>query len=182
MVILAIAGPHGSGKSLIAKNIAEEFKLAYVSAGNVFREVAKNRNITLEQLSYESANNTALDIEIDNRTKELSKQDNTVVDAQLAAYFTSSNIDLKICITASPEVRWKRIAKRDGIYLEAAQQQTLVREDTEYQRFRSLYGIDVNDLSVYDIVINTDRLSKKNSYTLVATIVNSIITQKINFK
>lgn len=152
-----------------------------VSAGNIFRELAKERQLTLKQLSTIAEAETTIDLEIDKRTEKLGKEDNTVVDAQLAAHFTPDNTNfespeiLKICITASPEVRWERIAIREKVSLGEAKGETIIREKAEEKRFQELYQIDINDLSVYDIVINTDHLGKDYVYNLVETIVSYAI-------
>ena len=51
MKIIAIGGPHGSGKSSVAQKLAQELAMNYVSAGSVFRNLAKERNYSLEEFS-----------------------------------------------------------------------------------------------------------------------------------
>ena len=48
LAVVAIGGPHGSGKSSIAKKIANEFNMTYLSAGEVFRKLAKEKIILLK--------------------------------------------------------------------------------------------------------------------------------------
>ena len=86
--IVAIGGPHGSGKSSVAKRLHEELKMNYLSAGEIFRQFAKERGYTLEDFSKLVINEPDIDREIDDRTKELGMKENTIVDAQLAAHFT----------------------------------------------------------------------------------------------
>ena len=181
LAVVAIGGPHGSGKSSIAKKIANEFNMTYLSAGEVFRKLAKEKNYTIEEFTNYALTDSEIDKEIDNRTAELSKQSNTVVDAQLAAYFTPKNSVLKICITASPEIRYERISKRQQISLEEAKNETIIREEVENQRFKELYKINVNDLNVYDAVINTDRLSIQQTFNYTKAIVKealNLITER----
>ncbi|MHA2251052.1 MAG: AAA family ATPase, partial [Candidatus Kariarchaeaceae archaeon] len=49
--IVAIGGPHGSGKSSVARKLAENLNMNYVSAGSIFRELANERKISLEEFS-----------------------------------------------------------------------------------------------------------------------------------
>lgn len=173
--IIAIGGPHGSGKSSVAKRLSDELNMNFISAGLVFREMANKRNLSLKEFSEVVVNEPDIDMEIDERTKELSNLDNTIVDAQLAAYFTPSDTLLRMCITASPDIRWKRIAKRDKIDLEAAKTETLTREKSEQNRYFSLYEIDVWDTSIYDIIINSDRLDVEQTYSICKTIVQYVL-------
>ncbi len=64
----------------------------------------------------------------------------------------------KIYIEASPEVRMERIGIREGDTLEKAVSDTLERQASEAKRYMMYYGIDINDMSVYDLIINTDNL------------------------
>ncbi|MCH8906109.1 MAG: cytidylate kinase family protein [Candidatus Heimdallarchaeota archaeon] len=171
MKIIAIGGPHGSGKSSVAKRLAEDFGMNFISAGVVFRSLAEERGLSVEELSEIATTEPSIDRQIDLRTKELGSRDNTVVDAQLAAFFTPTETAIRICITASKETRWKRIAKRDGKGFESARQETETRERTERQRFLDLYSIDVNDLSQYDVILNTDRLNEEQTFDLCKSIV-----------
>lgn len=173
--IIAIGGPHGSGKSACAKRLAEALDMTYISAGQVFRKLAQDRNMSMEEFSKNVVNDPDIDFQIDNRTKELGQIENTVVDAQLAAHFTPKDIILKICITANKEIRWERIAKRQNISIEASRRETETREETESNRFLELYNIDVQDLSVYDVVINNNRIDEDETFNLALAISKEIL-------
>lgn len=175
--IIAIGGPHGSGKSSVAKKISEELQMDYVSAGEVFRSIAVERNVTLEVLSKTAKTEPEIDRLIDDRTKELAygATTNTIVDAQLAAHFTPKHTKLRIYITASLAVRNQRIASREGWSIEKATQETKIREEAERQRFFDLYAINVDDSSVYDVIVNTDRLDYDQTYNLCLSLVKSVL-------
>ena len=177
-IIIAIAGPHGSGKSTVAKKIAKEFGFRYLSAGSIFRKIAKERGVSLEDLSYKLLTEPEVDEAIDNRTKEEAKKGNVVIDAQLAGWMTKGINHFSVLITASFETRCKRIAKRDGKSLEEATRETKTREETEAKRFKELYGIDVGDLSIYDLVISTERLDANDTIKLVRSAIAEVVLPK----
>ncbi len=176
--IVAIGGPHGSGKSTIAKRLAVKLNMNYVSAGIVFRELAKERNLSLEELSKITIYEPGIDKKIDQRTLELGAIENTIVDAQLAAHFTPKDAIIRISITASPEVRWERIAKRDGISLEHARSETEIREKSERDRFLKMYNIDILDDMCYDVVVNNNRLSEEQTLEIVEVIVSYVLLRE----
>ena len=64
----------------------------------------------------------------------------------------------KIYLGASPEVRMSRIGVREGQTLEEAKKETIERQASEAKRYMMYYNIDINDMSVYDLVVNTDEL------------------------
>ena len=50
----------------------------------------------------------------------------------------------------------KRVGLREGETLEEATAATIDRQRSEAKRYKQWYDIDINDLSVYDLVLNTD--------------------------
>jgi cytidylate kinase len=58
-------------------------------------------------------------------------------------------------LTAPDEVRFKRIAERDGSDMAHAMRETENRESIQKQRYKKYYGIDVTDLSIYDLKLDT---------------------------
>jgi len=96
---------------------------------------------------------------------------NVVIEGHLVPWILNHVADLKIYFYASLKTRVKRIAAREGrdereVFMETAQ-----REYSHALRFRRLYGIDITDLSIYDLVINTDALTIED--------VNSIIDRAV---
>ncbi|MDD4669208.1 MAG: RNA-guided pseudouridylation complex pseudouridine synthase subunit Cbf5, partial [Candidatus Methanomethylophilus sp.] len=84
-----------------------------------------------------------------------------ILESRLSAYMlTRHHIPaLRVYLDASPEVRMARIGVREGETLTEATAKTIDRQASEARRYQTYYGIDISDLSVYDLVINTDRLT-----------------------
>jgi cytidylate kinase len=144
-LVIAVSGLHGSGRSTHAKRLAEEFGLRYVSSGTIFRQMAEERGLTLEEMSKL----------IDERAREESRKGGVVVDATLSGWMCEDP-DLRIFLTTPLEARIRRIAEREGIGLEEARRETVARAESERERFMDYYGVDISDLSAYDLVLNTD--------------------------
>jgi cytidylate kinase len=88
-------------------------------------------------------------------TKAEAKRGAVVIDAQLGAWMVKELADVKMLIVAADDVRFRRIAQRDRITVEEARRQTSARELIQRQRYEKYYGIDVSDLSIYDLKIDT---------------------------
>ena len=58
-------------------------------------------------------------------------------------------------MTADPNVRIERIAKRDGESVETARSKTVQREGEEREWFLRTYDIDILDESVYNLKVDT---------------------------
>lgn len=90
-----------------------------------------------------------------------------IVDAQLAGWLLKDIADLSICISASFDKRIERIAKRENRTIEEVFKETKTREKSEKERYASLYSFDLSDLSIYDLIINTDRLEAQTVVKII---------------
>jgi len=172
-LVITISGLIGSGKTTVAKALAEKLKLRHVQAGMVFREMAKERGMSLQEFSKLAEKDKSFDRLVDERQKELAKQGNVVIDGRLSGWLIDA--DLKIWLKASLDERAKRVAKRENKDYETALKETRERERSELKRYKEIYGIDLNDLSPYDFVINTELWSAE---VIVETIKNLVEKMK----
>lgn len=176
-VLITISGLAGSGKSHCASRLAELYGIPCHSAGSVFRKMASERGLSLEEFSKVVERDPKIDKEIDRRTSELAKGSGLILEGRLVSSFSSSSSARKISfyLTAPFEERVKRIAEREGISLKESEEKTRTREEGERQRYLALYGLDVNDLSHYDLVINTALWGKESIVALLKTIVDTYL-------
>ncbi|HUT81116.1 MAG TPA: cytidylate kinase family protein [Candidatus Bathyarchaeia archaeon] len=175
MVVITLSGPHGSGKSTYAKAIAKALNLRYVSSGQTFRRLAKESSCDLESFSKQCEKNKEIDKEIDQITINEAKEGNVILEGQLAAWMTKDFSDFNIFVTASLAARIKRIAARDGVSFEEAKKETKIRTKSEINRFKRLYKIDIENQDIYDLILSTDRLSKKFCTEILINICKEII-------
>ena len=178
VVVITISGPHGSGKSTYAQAIAKALNLKYVSSGQTFRELAKEHGCNLEDFSKKCENDKTIDKEIDQRTINEAKKGNVILEGQLAAWMASDKVDIKIYLTASNNIRFKRIAKREKLLYQEAEQETRDREESERRRFQEIYDINMMDLSIYDLVIDTSLLPLDDTITMLKNIISNYIQKK----
>ncbi len=177
-LVLAISGLHGSGKSTYARALAEAFGLRLVSAGQFFRRIAKERGITLEQLTEDASKDPRIDKLIDDMTKHEAEKGNVILDGQLSGWMAREKADIRIFLTAPDNVRFERIALRDGIPVEDAGKQTLMREAAQRDRFIRYYGIDPSDLSNYDVVFDTSLESLNENIKILKNILSDYLAEK----
>ncbi len=154
-LVITVSGYHGSGRSTHATRLAETFGLRYVSSGTIFRQIAKERGLSLEEMSKLTEEDSEIDRMIDERAKEESKQLGVVIDATLAGWM-AEDPDIRIFLLTSFEERIRRIADREDISYEESEKETVAREKSEMERFRIYYKVDIEDLSIYDVVLNTE--------------------------
>lgn len=176
-----ISGSAGSGKSTIARAVAKQFKLEHLSAGEKSRQIAKKlgfKTIGEDYLRFHKylKKHPEVDKELDkNIIKDLKKGD-CVVDSRIAAYLYKGeayNIYLKVPL----EVAAERNAKREGISKSEALKAVQKRNKEDAKRYKSLYNIDVDDLSVYDLVLDTSYFSKKDMNQVVNYVLRKVLKQ-----
>ena len=158
---ITISGPPGSGKTTACSKLSEKLGLQAVVFGKIFRELAAEKNLSLVELGAIAEQDPSIDKMIDSRILEIARaNDNIILESRLSAYMCARN-DIpafKIYIDASPEVRMSRIGVREGETVEEACAKTVDRQKSEAKRYKMYYDIDIEDKSVYDLVINTDDL------------------------
>ena len=155
--VVTLGGLHGTGKSSVADRIAKELQLRRTSAGIIFRKMAADKGMTLEEFSQYAEDHLEIDSELDSTMTREAEKGNIVLDGQLAAWMAKDFADFRILLTAPEEERIRRIAERDDVDFEHARHETLAREESERERYKEYYGIDVNDHSIYDLVLNTNK-------------------------
>lgn len=170
-MIIAIAGPIGVGKSTVAQMLAARLGYRYISGGEVFREIARRRGISVTEVNRLAEGDPALDHELDRRQRELASQGDCVVESRLAAWMVDA--DLKVWLRAPLEVRAARVAGREQQAVTAAQADLVERERSEWARYKELYGIDIDDLSPYHLIIDTTCWTAEAIVGALATLAQS---------
>lgn len=155
---ITVSGLPGSGTTSLARHIAEHHGFSLISAGEVFRQMAQERGVDLAAFGEIAKNDPAIDHLIDERQKEIAGvRDNIVIEGRLSGWMVPG-ADLKIWLTAPVSCREERILSRDKMdALIAAQNATEERERCEAIRYRQYYGIDIRDLSLYHLILNSEK-------------------------
>jgi len=178
LVVIVVSGPPGSGKTTQAKLIARHYGLKYYSAGTIFRRIAMERGVSLEELSRIAASDPSIDLEIDSRSLEMAKKGDVVIDGHLTAWIVSEYADLRILITAPLLVRIKRIAQRDKVSFQQAARETINREYYQIKRFIEYYGIDPGETSIFDIIVDTGKYSVEETFNILREAIDKILKSK----
>ena len=177
---ITISGNLGSGKSTIAKLLAKKYDLKHYSVGDFMRQLAKNREISLLELSKIAEEDKSVDEELDNMTKNLRKQDDFVIDSRLAFHFLPES--LKIFLKVTYDVAAQRIFKdnrdreKENISLEQTKQNIITRTESEKKRYQEYYGLDYTNEQNYDLVIDT---SDKDTGEIINIIVEYIENKNV---
>jgi len=177
-LVIAVSGSHGSGKSTQARLLAEAFGLRYFSAGVMFREMAIERGVSLLEFTRMAEGDERFDRLVDERTRKEAEKSGVVLDGSLSAWMAGDLADLKLYLSTPDEARFRRISLRDGISLEEARERTLERETKERERFKSYYDINIDDLKIYDLVLNTELFNPEGTASILKKIVGEYLAER----
>ena len=174
-MLITISGFHGSGKSTVANDVMKKFKLRYLSAGNTFRQMAKDKTMTLEEFSKFVEQHPEIDREIDDRMVQEAQKGDAILDGLLVAWLTRHISGLHILLTADEQIRIERIAQRENRPYAEVKKETLIREKSEITRFKTLYHVDINDYSIYDVVLNTGLWSREAVSQIIIMLIKEYV-------
>ena len=175
---ITISGPPGSGTTSLARSLAGKYGLDLISAGEVFRQLAREHGMDLAEFGRFAESDPSVDRMIDARQKEIGEgADNIIIEGRLSGRMIE-NADLRIWLSASLSCRAKRIAGRDGMDEAGARVYTENRQRSEATRYRNYYGIEIDDLSSYDIVLSSETFGVGALGTIVDTAIGCLARQK----
>ncbi len=171
-MLITVSGPPGSGKSTNAAGLATALGIDHVSGGDIFREMAAERDMTPVEFNEHAESDDGIDRALDERLHEIATtRDDLVLESRLAGWLAGDHADLRLWFDAPVGVRAKRIAEREGKAVARAREETERREASERKRYLEYYDIDIDDRSIYDATYNTARWGPERFLdALVATV------------
>jgi len=167
-ITIAISGQPVSGKTTYARFIAEKYGLRHISSGKLFRMYAKEKGLSLLELHKLAEIDSSIDATIDAKALQEAKKGNVVIEGHLAAWIVKDYADIRIFFKAPLEERGKRLSKRDNISIEEAIKEIITREESNKKRAKKYYGINLDDWSIFDLIIDTSKLNIPNIKNLLS--------------
>mgnify|MGYP000103168883 FL=1 len=157
-MLLTVSGPAGGGKTTFAEALADALGYDHVSGGDIFRSLADERGHSLVEFNKLAEEDDQVDRDLDRRIRSIAaERDDVVLEGRLAGWMAGEHADLRFWLDAPLDVRAARIADREDKSVDTARTETTERADSEAKRYLEYYGIDIEDRSIYDLVLNTAR-------------------------
>lgn len=155
-------GDLGSGKSTVSVEIAKRLNMRRVSVGDLYRQMAQERQMTALQLNLHAELDQAVDGYVDQLQRDIAASGECLVmDSRLAWHFFTDALKVHM-ITEPTEAARRVLARPSGpaesyTSLEEARAKLRERSESERGRFIVRYGVDKARLRNYDLVCDTTR-------------------------
>jgi CMP/dCMP kinase len=171
---IVISGWPAVGKTTIACKLAEEFDIVMYNGGDILKMLAEEDKgysvkrddwwdtIEAKKFMEERNSDPSFDKKVDDKLIQIVKKGGAVITSYTLPWLVvdESIIIIKLWLRGSQENRAKRMANRDGISFAEAERITKLRDEENKRIYYKLYGFRFGeDLTVFDYVLNTDRLS-----------------------
>ncbi len=156
---ISLAGDLGSGKSTVSKILIDALGAEYYSTGSIVRAIAERMGMTVGELNKYMETHPEIDTEIDDGLKRLALDERLlIIDSRMAWHFTPGTF--RVYLTTDIETASLRImnANRRGEHSNTLADTVLAtraRRLSEQKRYMEQYGVDINDLSNYALVVDT---------------------------
>ena len=173
-VRIAISGKSGCGNTTVSRLLADNLGLRFINF--TFRSLAQEKGLSLEKVLALSAKDDSWDREVDTRQVDMARQNGGCVLGSRLAIWMLPEADLKVFLTASPEIRAKRIQGREGDCLKGVAKFTAARDSQDHDRYLRIYNINNDEYSFADLVIDTGDKSPPEIVTLIITELNKKIS------
>ena len=171
---IVISGWPAVGKTTIACKLAEEFDIVMYNGGDILKMLAEEDKgysvkrddwwdtTEAKKFMEERKSDPSFDKKVDDKLIQIVKKGGAVITSYTLPWLVvdESVIIIKFWLRGSSENRAKRMANRDGISFAEAKRITKLRDEENKRIYYRLYGFRFGeDLTVFDYVLNTDRLS-----------------------
>jgi cytidylate kinase len=168
-LFVTVSGPPGCGATTLSTRLGAAMDCPVVSGGDIFRELAAERGMTLTQLSARAQETDEIDRALDRHLRDVAERwgaanEPFVLQSRLAGRLAGDRADLRISLDAPAEVRKARLSDREETAAEMG-----VREVGEAGRYDAYYDVDVDNLAFYDLHCNTGRWDADGVFEIVRT-------------
>jgi len=188
-IVICVCGLAGSGKSTVAKRLAEKYGLRYFSGGEALKASAIESGYKpVERGWWESeeglrflrqrGRDSSFDRRIDEKLLEMAKAGNVVLDSWTMPWLLKEG-GFKIWLECSERVRAERLAKRDNMSFHEALEALRDKEERTKRIYKGLYGFSLGeDFSPFDLVLDVSLLSADEVLRAVSLVVESLLLRE----
>jgi cytidylate kinase len=187
-IVVCISGMAGTGKSTLAKKLANKYGLKYYSGGDALKALASEEGYdTSSRGWWESPEglrflerrekDAQFDKAVDEKLLEYAKCGNVLLDSWTMPWLIKSGF--KIWLLASTEKRAARVAVRDRLPLKEAMKVLQEKEAKTKAIYKKLYGFTLDeDFKPFDLVLDTDNLNADEVFHVLCGVMDNLVLRR----
>ncbi len=156
-MLVTISGLPGSGTTTVSVLVADLLGVDRLPGGEVFRQMAAEAGMSLRDFGAHAQGHPEIDRELDDRLEARAAAGGCVIESRLAGWLaTRAGLTaVRVWVDCDDQVRAARVAAREGTSLTQALIDNADRSDLERARYQAVYGIDLDDRTTYDLVLDS---------------------------
>ncbi len=167
-MIISLSGLPGSGKSTVAKMLAEKLGFERIYMGAILRKMADQKGVNILELMKMAETDSSIDEETDEYVKELGNTKNDfIIESRTAFHFIPNSLKIFVKVDLKEGARriFGDLQKEERKEEEKAKtvknltEKLQERVDTDRFRYQKYYGIDFLEENNYDLVVDTTHLT-----------------------
>lgn len=184
-LVICVCGMAGSGKSTVARKLAQQYHLGYFSGGDALKILALERGYKPKDFGWwenseglrfldERVVDGNFDKRIDQKLLELGEKGNIVLDSWTMPWLLKKGF--KIWLEASAETRASRLAKRDRMAYGEALAALREKEEKTKMIYRNLYGFSLGeDFGPFHFILDVNQLESNDVFEVICTVIDHVI-------
>ena len=163
--IISLAGDLAAGKGTVSDILIKELNYGIYRNGEYARKLARNMKLDITSFNAFLAEHPEIDLQIEKSAAEYAREhDNFIIDARLGWYAVpeSYKVYLKVDIDVAAQRAFNDPNRKSTESFETVEEQKadmIRRYKMENERYWKLYHVHKEDMSNYDLVIDTTKLT-----------------------
>jgi cytidylate kinase len=187
-IVICITGLTGCGKSTVARRLAKKYGLKYLSGGMALKELAIKAGYkprergwweTEEGMKFleRRLKDPKFDRQVDEQLLKWARRGNVVLDSWTMPWLFKGGF--KIWLEASPEVRARRLAQRDGISIKEATEAAREKDKRTQRIYYDLYGFRLGEeFSPFNLILDVNQLDAEEVFQTLCLVVDRLVLGK----
>jgi cytidylate kinase len=187
-MVICISGMAGTGKSTLAKKLAQKYGFDYYSGGDALKVLALEEGYDASLPGWwespsglkflkQREGDAKFDRAVDQKLLEYTEKGNVLLDSWTMPWLLKSGF--KIWLLASMEKRAARVAQRDQISVEQALKVLKEKEERTKGIYKKLYGFMLGeDFQPFNLVLDTESLNAEEVFHVLCEVIDNMILER----
>lgn len=173
--IISLAGDLAAGKGTISNILIEELQYGIYRNGEYVRKLAKDMGLNITSFNEYLGKHPEIDMQIEKSAAEYAQNhDKFIIDARLGWYAVPESFKVYLRVDIDEAARRafndeKRKSTESFTTVEEQKQDMIRRFTLENERYFRLYNVHKEDMSNYDLVVDTTNITPEEAAEIIKT-------------